>query len=48
MDIMEARRILKSFYASRTWVMRVNKMDDKTVLTYLNNLKQQRNLRKSA
>lgn len=48
MDIVQARRILKSFNRSPKWARRVNKMTDETVLAILDRLAQQKDLRKIA
>jgi hypothetical protein len=47
-NAVEARRILKSFNQSPKWARRVNKMTDETVFAYLDNLAQQKDLRKIA
>lgn len=48
MDIVEARRLLKSFNPSKKMSYKVNKMSDEAVYAMLNRLSQQVDLRNVA
>jgi hypothetical protein len=48
MDIVKARRLLKSFNPNRKWALKVSRMSDETVYAILERLAQQVDMRNVA